>query len=301
MLGFNRILLATDFSAGATAALQYAAVLARLSHATLRVLHVIDTRVAALARWTDVFRSTEVFAAKEKQETKALQETLAHPALAGLRVEQCIRHGPPADGIMDMTADVDLVVLGTSGSATDSSARKVARQVAHGSLAPVLLVPATYRDAVPGATTPSLPLQRILLAIHVVQYAPQAVTLSCTLAAVGNATLTVLQVLEPEKLRSSPLDAGAGLSHNLVGAQALMERRLQEAVPDTPAGPVVERLVVIGTPPEVILQQASARRADLVVMSVHTYGGLQKFFTSSTVDVVLAQMPCPLLAVPFPS
>ena len=48
MLEFNRILLATDFSASATAALLYAAALARLSHATLQVLHVIDTRVTAL-------------------------------------------------------------------------------------------------------------------------------------------------------------------------------------------------------------------------------------------------------------
>ena len=40
MLGFNRILLATDFSACATAALLYAAALARLSHATLQLLHV---------------------------------------------------------------------------------------------------------------------------------------------------------------------------------------------------------------------------------------------------------------------
>jgi len=35
MLGLNRILLATDFSASATAALLYAAALTRLAHATL--------------------------------------------------------------------------------------------------------------------------------------------------------------------------------------------------------------------------------------------------------------------------
>ena len=74
MLGLNRILLATDFSASATAALLYAAALTRLSHATLQVLHVLDTRVTALARWTDVFHSTEVFAAKIAEETTALQD-----------------------------------------------------------------------------------------------------------------------------------------------------------------------------------------------------------------------------------
>ena len=112
MLGFNRILLATDFSASATAALLYAAALARLSHATLQVLHVIDTRVTALARWTDVFHSTEVFAAQAAADTTALQGLLAHPALAGLPVQQLLRQGHPADSIIDLAANVDLVVIG---------------------------------------------------------------------------------------------------------------------------------------------------------------------------------------------
>ena len=302
MLGFNRILLATDFSAAATAALQYAAVLARLSHATLQVLHVIDTRVAAFSHWTDIFRSTEVLAAKETQETAALQQCLAHPALAGLDVELLVRHGHPADNIIDVTADVGLVVMGTQSTttATGKAVGKVARQVAHGSLAPVLLVPAASRSTEITATTaPSLPIQRILLAMHVVHYAPQAVTLSRVFARVCHATLSVLQVLEPDKLRSYPLDAGAGLYHNLPGMQALMQQRLEEIVPDTSPGPAVERLVVVGTPSEVILRQANERRADLVVMSVHAYGGLHKLFTPSTVDAVLEQTPCPLLAVPF--
>jgi nucleotide-binding universal stress UspA family protein len=99
MLGFSRILLATDFSASATAALLYAAALARLSHATLQVLHVIDTRVTALAHWTDVFHSTEVFAAQAAAETTACR-LLAHPALAGLPVQQPLRQGHPADSII---------------------------------------------------------------------------------------------------------------------------------------------------------------------------------------------------------
>src|SRR5574341_1840830 len=113
MLGFNRILLATDFSASADAALQYAAGLARRSHATLQVLHVIDTRVAALAHWTDVFRSTEVLAAQETQESAALQQCLDHPALTGLHVQPLVRYGHPANTIIDATVDVDLVVMGT--------------------------------------------------------------------------------------------------------------------------------------------------------------------------------------------
>jgi nucleotide-binding universal stress UspA family protein len=303
MLGFNRILLATDFSASATVALHYAAGLARLSHATLQVLHVIDTRVAAFAHWTDVFRSTEVLATQEANEMAALQGLLAQPALTGLSVEPLVRHGQPGDAIIDVAVNVDLVVLGTQGTATDTgrTAGKIARQVAHGSTAPVLLVPATSKTPATSPTaSPALPIHCILCALHVVQYAPQAVALSCDLATLCPAELALLQVLEPEKLPTYPLDLGGGLSHNLEGARALLHKRLAEIVPDTPTGPAVERLVAIGTPAEVILQQASERRADLVVMSVHAYRGLQKLFTASTVDTVLAQLSCPLLAVPFP-
>ena len=183
MLGFNRILLATDFSASATAALQYAAALTRLSHATLHVLHVIDTRVSALARWTDVLRSTEIFAAKAAEETTALQELLAHPALTGLPVVQLARQGHPADSIIDAAANVDLVVLGTPES--ERAAGNVAQQVAHGSPVPVLLVPTGCKAPETSATLPPvLPVQRILFALHVAQYAPQAVALCRALATV---------------------------------------------------------------------------------------------------------------------
>ena len=304
MLGFNRILLATDFSTSASAALLYAAALARLSHATLQVLHVIDTRVTTLARWTDVFHSTEVFAAKTAAETAALQERLAHPALAGLPVQQLIRQGHPADRIIDLAANVDLVVMGAQGLTPPSerTAGKVAQQVAHGSPAPVLLVPASCRVPEISATLPpTLPVQHILFALHVVEYAPQAVTLCRALATVCHASLSVLQVLAPDtSFRLSSLSAGTGLSHNLDAANALLHKRLEDIMPDTPTGPAIERLVVRGNPAEVIPQQIKERCADLVIMSIHSYEGLKKLFAPSIVDAVLAQTPCPLLAVPFP-
>jgi nucleotide-binding universal stress UspA family protein len=302
MLGFNRILLATDFSASASAALLYAAALARLAHATLQVLHVIDTRVTALARWTDVFHSTEVFAAKTAAETAALQELLTHPALAGLPVQQLVHQGHPADSIIDLAANVDLVVMGTQGTLSERTTGKVAQQVAHGSPVPVLFVPTSCRVPEISATLPpTLPVQHILFALHVVEYAPRAVTLCRALATVCHASLTVLQVLEPDtSFRLPTFSAGTGLSHNLDGANALLHKRLEDIMPDTPTGPAIERLVVRGNPAEVIPQQIKERHADLVIMSVHSYEGLKKLFALSMVDAVLAQTPCPLLAVPFP-
>jgi nucleotide-binding universal stress UspA family protein len=303
MLTCNRILLASDFSASAEAALLYAAAWARQTHAHLLMLHVLDTRVSALPRWTDVFRSTEAFAAMEVAATDALMRLPAHPALAGLHVETVMQHGNPRERIIDAAVDADLVVLGTQGQGRGEGGvtGKVAQDIAHGSPTPVLLVPEGGGQAgLPEAGSACLPWRNILLALYFAQYAPQAITLTQELATACHATLQVLQVIEPDKITSYPLEAGAGLYHNLEAMKILLRQRLADIVPDIPAGPPVERLILEGNAAEVIRRESAARRADLIVMSAHAYGVVHKFFTVSTVDTVLAQAPCPLLAVPMP-
>ena len=303
MLTFDRILLASDFSASAEAALRYAAALAHQSRASLLMMHVIETRVAALPRWTDVFRSAEAFAEIEAADRAAVQRLLTHPALAGLTVETIVQHGNPCDCLVDMAPRVDLVVMGTSGQGTacGRSTGKVARQVAHASPVPVLLVPpGGGQVGLPELGGDRLPWQCLLLALHPTQYAPQAIALWQALASACGATRLVLQVIEPDKAASYPLAAGTGMHHNLDALKVVLAKRLAEVVPDDPPGPPLERLVLVGRAAEVIVQQIAERRVDLVVMSVHAYGVLRKFFTLSTVDAVLEQAPCPVLAVPFP-
>jgi nucleotide-binding universal stress UspA family protein len=300
----NRILLASDFSASADAALLYATAWARLSQARLLVLHVIDTRVAALPHWTDMFRSTEVFAAHDAAATESLQRLRAHPALAGLQVDVLVQHGTPREYIVDTAAHVDLVVMGSGGDAGENhqGARKIAQYVAHNSPAPVLCVPPGGGSAgLPPVGATRLPFRHILLALHFAQFAPQAIILSQQLAAICHARLQALQVLEPDKITSYPLEAGAGLYHNRDAVKILLRKRLAEIIPDDPSAPRIERLLLEGNPAEVIVQQSIEGQADLVVMSAHAYGLLQKLFHVSTVDVVLEQAPCPILAVPLSS
>jgi nucleotide-binding universal stress UspA family protein len=303
MLTCNRILLASDFSASADAALLYAAAWARHTHARLLMLHVLDTRVAALPRWTDVFRSTEAFAAMEAAATSALERLQGHPALAGLHVDMVMQHGNPRERIIDAAVEADLVVMGTRGQSRrgGGGAGKVAQYVAHGSPTPVLFVPEGGGQAgLPEAGSTRLPWRHIILALHFAQYAPQAITLAQELAMACQATLQVLQVIEPDKITSYPLEAGAGLYHNLEAMKILLHKRLADIVGDIPEGPPVERLMQEGNAAAVICRESAVRHADLVVMSAHAYGVVQKFFTVSTVDTVLTQALCPLLAVPIP-
>ena len=267
------------------------------------ILHVVDTRVTALPRWTDVFRSTEVFAERQAAVREALQQWRAHPALAGLQVDTFVHHGTPREHIVDMAAYVDLVVMGTRGAVAEKRQHigTTAQYVAHASPTPVLFVPAGGGTAeLPSAGAARLPFRHILLALHFAHYAPQAVALSYQLASTCQATLQVLQVLEPDKITSYPLEAGAGLYHNLDAVKILLRKRLADIIADDPAGTPVERLILEGNPAEVIVRQSAESQAELLVMSVHAYGLLQKFFTVSTVDMVLEQTSCPLLAVPLP-
>ncbi|GIX48135.1 MAG: hypothetical protein KatS3mg131_2346 [Candidatus Tectimicrobiota bacterium] len=177
MLALKRIVLATDFSPCAEAALRYAAVLARMTQAELLLTHVIDTRVVALPRWTDIFRSTEVFAAMEAAETEAMQQLLARPLLKDLPVRPEVLRGHPVDRLIDVAAFADLAVLGTHGRSAERGkpAGTVARHVAHGSATPTLLVPPGGGTAgLPAEDAQRLDMRRVLLAIHFAQYAPQA-------------------------------------------------------------------------------------------------------------------------------
>jgi nucleotide-binding universal stress UspA family protein len=299
VLTLNRILLVSDFSASAEAALRVAAAMARQSRASLLVMHVIETGVRALPHWTDIFRSTEVLAGQEAASRTALAQLLAHPALEGLNVDGGVQYGDPIDRITDMAPRADLVIMGTGQA--DAAHGTIAREVAHSSATPVLLVP-------PGGGTAGLPadgatqvrFNPVLLAIDLARYAPQAIQMATAFAADNETPLFVLQVLDPQHTGAYPVDPGMGLHHNLDGLKALLAKRLAEVVPDELEGPPPIRRVLHGSAAEVILEQMAEQRTELVVMSAHAYGTLRKFFTESTIDTVLAQASCPLLAVPLP-
>jgi nucleotide-binding universal stress UspA family protein len=299
----NRILLVSDRSASTDSAVLYAAALARQSQASILVMQVIETGVAAFPHWTDIFRSSELIAKKEAEGRTALENLAAHPALDGLDVQYCIDRGRPADRITDMAPRVDLIVMGTgeSDSADGRAVQRTAREIAHGSSTPVLLVPpggGTAGTPEPQATEPGW--QRLLLAIDLAGYAPQAIDIATSLAATHRASLLALQVLNPQKLSAYPVNAGEGMHHNIQGLKVLLAKRLAEVLPDGSDGPPYLRQVMEGEAAAVIIAQAAAYQADLVIVSAHPYGPIQKLFTPSTIDAMLAEVSCPILAVPFP-
>ncbi len=214
MRTLNRILLVSDRSASTESALLYAAALARRAQASVLAMQVVETGVAALPRWTDMFRSSDIFADQEAAGRAALAHLAAHPALNGLDVQYLLDHGHPVDRITDMAPQVDLIVMGMGASDTveEQAVQRTARDVAHGSASPVLLVPPGGGTAgVPEPQANGLNWQRLLLAIDLAGYAPQAVDIATTLATTHHASLLALQVLDPKKASAYPVNAGEGM------------------------------------------------------------------------------------------
>jgi nucleotide-binding universal stress UspA family protein len=104
--------------------------------------------------------------------------------------------------------------------------------------------------------------------------------------------LTVLPSTEPPW----PVDAAA--------AEKLEEQALQsardyidgEAERLRAIGYQARGVAVIGTPSAMILQEATKRRSDLILMGTRGRQGITRFVLGSVSHAVLHQMPCPVLA-----
>ena len=140
----KKILVATDFSAPSTAALDYATALAERLGASLTVLHVYD-----LPSYSYPGVAVPVPPEMEREIVKAATHSIhaacERAAKRGVKIEPLVARGAPWAEI-DRVADdkkVDLVVLGTHGHGKlarvflGSVAEKVVRTSNH----PVLVVP----------------------------------------------------------------------------------------------------------------------------------------------------------------
>ena len=169
--------------------------------------------------------------------------------------------------------------------------QRTAREVAHGSATPVLLVP-------PGGGTPG----------HRNPRPPSRVGSDCYSLSIWRAMprkrstsprrlprRTMPRCLPyrsstPKKLSAYPVYAGEGMHHNMQGLKVLLAKRLAEVLPDVSDGPPYQRQVVEGEAAAGIIAQTAAYQADLVIVSAHPYGAIQKLFTPSTIDAMLAEV-----------
>ena len=109
--------------------------------------------------------------------------------------------------------------------------------------------------------------------------------------------LHVVPTFEPMEVRAGALFDPVQFVHPMPREQVL--ERLRQAV--NTAGVAIDDVDVAaeaGEPAAVIVDQALARRADLVVMATHGRSGFDRLLLGSVTEKVLRRAPCPVLTVP---
>ncbi len=142
----NVVLLATDGSAGGGRALAYAAERAKASGARIVVAYVIE--------WSPyTFNTPEENAerhTRREQEISRARESVVDPAMkslaaAGIEAEAVVRHGGPAETLIDLARqhDVAQIVIGRVGGSSLKSLifGSVTGKLVQASPVPVVVVP----------------------------------------------------------------------------------------------------------------------------------------------------------------
>jgi nucleotide-binding universal stress UspA family protein len=159
MIALKNILVATDFSESADAALAYGRALARTFGATLHVLHVADDMYLKLGGYAYAAVLPELQQDVERHARQRLADLLVDNDPVPLPTESAVlTAATPAPTIVSYAAknDIDLIVVGTHGRSglTHLVMGSVAERVARTAHCPVLTVRLQEHDFV----TPDLPV-----------------------------------------------------------------------------------------------------------------------------------------------
>jgi nucleotide-binding universal stress UspA family protein len=138
---YNSILVPTDGSQGAKAALKHGIGIASQWDATLHTLYVLDTGFARSVSWVETLQN---------EGHQAVRDVEVTGTQAGLTVVTEIVEGIPHEEILEYVSehDIDLVVMGTHGrTGVDRVVMgSVAERVVRLSSVPVLTVRGEQRD-----------------------------------------------------------------------------------------------------------------------------------------------------------
>ncbi len=293
---FKRILIPTDFSLCAEAAFRHARHLAQGYEAEAHLLHIAPqgrpygTPPPAAAEagrgvaWPD--RIAEAHA-----ETPS-----SGPVRSGLLRREIVHHADPPTAILDYAQAhaVDLIVLGAHGDrgaghflsqgVGSTFLGKTAEQVVRHAACPV------FRVGMRSGRSPEL-VQRILVSVDLSPLSLLALAYARSLAALYDARLEILQVLE--EAPSSPATGRAGEAAALEArARAELVAAFERAEgPPVPAGFHVVR----GRPEREIRGFVKRYAIDLVVLGAHSDGVRDAL--GSVAEQVVRAAPCPVFTV----
>ncbi|HYC24329.1 MAG TPA: universal stress protein [Candidatus Bathyarchaeia archaeon] len=289
------ILVATDFSANAEAALARGAEIARLHGARLVLCHALVP--ALLPPPPEIVPlPPEVYEELAARVRERLEKRCSSLRSEGLSAEYELAVGPPAETVLAaaMRAGAGLVVAGTRGLTgwrhliLGSTAARLVRD----SHCPVLTVH-------PGDTARP---RRIATVLVPTDFSPEASLAAETAAKLlgpqrDTTRLVLLHVYQvpAELLTHLPprvvLEAIESAKEKAGREIAQLAKRLGRD------GLEIETRLAEGYPPETILEHARQLPADLIAMGTQGLSGLKRLVFGSTAERVLPLASCPVLTV----
>src|SRR5208337_2117946 len=216
---FRRILVATDFSEGASGALEYALTVARGFNSKLYLVHVIPSQVfhfVSPESSADAIQKAKVFASGE------LRRWIDARAMSDVEHEELLIEGQVWPVLQELieSHDIDLLAIGTHGRTSQKKLLlgAVAEEVFRLAECPILSMgPEVQLQA--GKRTE---LQRLLYATNFKPHAERAASLAFALERAHKAKLTVLNVVEES---GGPSQEG----HEIV--REFLVKRLKKGMP----------------------------------------------------------------------
>ena len=140
-------------------------------------------------------------------------------------------------------------------------------------------------------------LKRIVVPLDGSECAAHAFNYALGLAKAQGATLDVMAVIDPVAI----LGRTPSRPHEekqIAEARADADRALKSAVETAAnAGIPAERHVELGDPVDKIVEHATKKRAQAIVMGTHGRSGFKRLFMGSVAEAVLRLSPCPVVVV----
>ncbi len=294
-MAYDQILVPTDGSEHADSATAHALSLADQFDATVHALEVLDIdRLAGPFDAGGVDQEfIDRFRTQAEEDVGGIENQWAQPD----NFEGGVVEGTPSTTILDYVEshDIDLVTMGTHG-------RSGLRRFVLGSVTehvlratPVPVLATRTSDGSP----PTLPYRNILVPTDGSDCATAAVEHALSIAAVCDATVHALNVVDTHAYNVAPgRIAPSGYLETLeTGGEEAVESVAERA---DRAGVEVQTAVRKDRPSAGIDDYATAAEVDLVVMGTHGRSGLDRFLLGSTTERLIRQTDHPVLAVPQP-
>jgi nucleotide-binding universal stress UspA family protein/predicted transcriptional regulator len=280
------LLVPLDGSDVARVAVPYAAAIARLAHAAIHLLAVVEREPRGLTE-----RSERIAAEIEERRRERLESVLDDVAAdlrrQGIDVATETAAGDPVDAILAASGrhGAAMIVMATHGrggverAAMGSVADKVMRLGDR----PTLLVRPPY---LPVPLRP-VDLRRLMVPLDGSPLAEAALAPAVELAAAAGADLALVRV-EPWRTEGvAPLGTVPEFVRLEEEAAAEAQAYLDSVCRRLPGGIEVSPYVLRGRPAETLIDFARHEHIDLIVMTTHGRGGLRRLVLGSTADAVV--------------